>query len=215
MRRSTAALFAIMGLAIAGVLAADLVGSGFWRSSAPEPPELRPQKRAVYLVPIGPPTPPFIEDLVQHYRDKYGIWIVVLPEVPLEPAVVDNRRGQVIAEEAIELIKRANPDQAADTGAVLIGLMTHDIYIRGFTRWRWAFALREDGRFAVVSTARMDPRFWGGRPDDALFQTRLRKMVTKNIGAMYFGLEPSRKRRSVMFGPILGLDDLDRIGEEF
>ncbi len=40
-------------------------------------------------------------------------------------------------------------------------------------------------------------------------------MITKNIGIMYYGLEQSSDRKSVLFGPILSLDDLDSIGEDF
>jgi hypothetical protein len=36
-------------------------------------------------------------------------------------------------------------------------------------------------------------------------------MVTKNIGVMHYKLPP----RSVMFRSILGLEELDRIGEDF
>jgi hypothetical protein len=40
-------------------------------------------------------------------------------------------------------------------------------------------------------------------------------MVAKNLGLMYYGLKQTSDRRSVLFGPILGLDDLDAIGEDF
>ena len=40
-------------------------------------------------------------------------------------------------------------------------------------------------------------------------------MVTKNLGILYFGLDESSHRRSMMFGPILGPRDLDSIGEDF
>jgi len=40
-------------------------------------------------------------------------------------------------------------------------------------------------------------------------------MVTKNIGIMYFGLPASDNPRSVLFRNILGVDDLDRMTEEF
>jgi hypothetical protein len=43
----------------------------------------------------------------------------------------------------------------------------------------------------------------------------MRKMVTKQAGLISFGLAPSSDRRSVLFTPILGVDDLDSIGEDF
>jgi hypothetical protein len=88
-----------------------------------------------------------------------------------------------------------------------------DLYIRGRLDWAWAFGLRDAGRLAVVSTARMlsgtelfPERYIGAR---------LRKMVTKNIGLLYFGLAQSDDPTSVLYGNILGLPDLDAMGEDF
>ena len=57
-----------------------------------------------------------------------------------------------------------------------------------------------DEHFAVVSTARMDDAAWGGASDGQRLELRLRKMVTKNLGILYFGLDQSSDRRGVMFG---------------
>lgn len=46
-------------------------------------------------------------------------------------------------------------------------------------------------------------------------RSRLRKMVAKNIGIMYFGMSASDNPRSVLFRNVLGVDDLDRMTEEF
>ena len=40
-------------------------------------------------------------------------------------------------------------------------------------------------------------------------------MITKNIGIMYYGLPASGNPRSALFRSILGVDDLDRMTEEF
>ena len=52
-------------------------------------------------------------------------------------------------------------------------------------------------------------------PDEELLRSRLRKMVIKNIGMMYYGLPVSRDPRSVLYGNVLGLDDLDYMSEFF
>ena len=61
----------------------------------------------------------------------------------------------------------------------------------------------------------MDPENLGEVPDPGQLDRRLRKMVTKYIGYMYFRLPPSSNRNSIMYTPILGVDDLDEIGEDF
>lgn len=168
----------------------------------------------VYFVKLGRFSSPSPERLVQYYGQKLGLDIRVLPEVPFERRAVNHGRQQLVAEELVDLMKRAYPDLANDPQAVLIGITADDMYIRE-SRWRFAFSRRQEGRFAVVSSARMDPVFLGGPADDELLHIRLRKMISKNVGIMYYGLPQSKDRRSVLFGPILGLDDLDSIGEDF
>jgi predicted Zn-dependent protease len=68
---------------------------------------------------------------------------------------------------------------------------------------------------AVVSYARMDPAYLGITPDEELLRSRLRKMIFKNIGMMYYSLPVSRDPRSVLYGNVLGLDDLDYMSEFF
>jgi predicted Zn-dependent protease len=84
--------------------------------------------------------------------------------------------------------------------------------------WRFAFSYRQGGtatqRVAIVSFARMAPQFFGDVPDDGLMIQRLRKMVTKNIGVLCFGLPLSKDPKSVMFGNVMGLEELDAMGEE-
>lgn len=140
--------------------------------------------------------------------------IETVGQVELEPTVVDYDRHQLIAEEVIALMQRKHPKLATDPDAILIGITAYDMYIRQ-ERWGFAFAWRQDGRFAVVSTARMDPENFEEPPAPDLLHTRLRKVVTKTVGLMHYRLPQSTDLDSVMYGPILGLDDLDSVGEDF
>jgi predicted Zn-dependent protease len=179
------------------------------------PPELKPRGGPVYFVPLGAPDPPFLDSVAAHLEQRYQLRVVKLAGLPLDESVVDNRRRQLIAEALIALMRREYPREADDGSAVLVGITAHDLYIASYTKWRWAFSYRMDERFAVVSTARMDDAAWSRAPDAQRLEVRLRKMVTKNLGILYFGLDQSSDRRSVMFGPILGLGDLDSAGEDF
>jgi len=181
--------------------------------AAAEPRPVDPAAR-VYLVPVGQLPEKWVTDLVGYYRTKLGLALQPLPPLPLDRSALDHTRQQVIAEEAITLLRRRLPRLAADPHAVVLGLTAYDMYIRG-TSWQWAFAFRQDAHFAVVSLARMDPANWGERPDEARLRTRLRKMMSKNLGIMVYDLPQSRDRRSVLYGPILSLADLDAIGEDF
>src|SRR5215468_4521257 len=104
--------------------------------------------------------------------------------------------------------------QHAGLGAILIGITAQDMYIRG-KDWRFAFAYSEPDRWAVISTARMDPTWYAQPAHPALLRKRLRKMVTRAIGILHFRYAEVSNQRSVMSGPILSLEDLDRIPEDF
>jgi predicted Zn-dependent protease len=211
MRRSIrdAPLIALLTVALSTALLS--CSSRVERSATP------PSSRGgpVYLVPVGERRPPFIDELARHYTDKFGLRVVVLAPIAIEATAVDRYRGQLILEELLTLIRRGYPAEAADRTAVMVGITVHDAYIRGYRDWGWAFALRENNQFAMVSVARMDERNFGRPPNDELLKTRMRKMITKNLGIMYYGLASSMNTQSVLFGPILGVDDLDKIGEDF
>jgi len=183
------------------------------RPAVATPPPSRGVGR-VYFVPVGEFPAASVEHLVAHYRGRYGLAIETLGAVPLEPAAVDLLRQQLVAEELIALVKRHHPRLAGDPEAILIGLTPYDMYIQAVA-WQFAFAARQEGRFAVVSTARMDPLNFGEPADAELLHSRLRKIISKNIGVMYYRLPESTDRDSVLYGPILGLDDLDSVGEDF
>lgn len=155
-----------------------------------------------------------LDQLAKDYQGKLQLKIELLKEAPLESRVVDFWRRQLVAEELIELMKRRYPREAKNPKAILIGVTAGDMFIREYS-WQFAFAFRREGRFVVVSIARMDPVSFHEAPDPALLYTRARKMVSKNLGLLYYGLPETKDPRSVLYGPILGLDDLDKIGENF
>ena len=207
------ALNILLAAAFVGWLVAVVV---VYQPVKPRPsPELKPRGGPVYLVPLGAPDPPFLDSVAAHLAQHYQLRVVKLAGLPLNESVVDNRRRQLVAEALIALMRRGYPREAEDRSAVLVGITAHDLYIASYTKWRWAFSYRMDERFAVVSTARTDEAAWGGASHAERIETRLRKMVTKNLGVLYFGLNQSSDRRSVMYRPILGVGDLDSIGEDF
>ena len=178
-------------------------------------PALRGKSAAkVYFVPLGDIPSLSLESLVTFYKRKFGLAIKTLPGLQLERSSVDWQRRQFVAEELIEFMKRGYPRLANDPRVILIGITEFDMYIRKYT-WQFSFSYRAQNRFAVVSSARLNPVSFGQPADQTLLHTRLRKAITKNIGILYFHLPQSNDPRSVLYRSILGIDDLDRVGEEF
>ena len=108
----------------------------------------------------------------------------------------------------------AFPDELADPNVVLIGVTPLDLYFEQ-KDWRFAFGVRgmpEDPK-SVISTFRMNPETFGEDRDDGLLFTRARKMVSRHIGLLYYGLPENSDPESLLYSSILSLGDLDRLQE--
>jgi predicted Zn-dependent protease len=171
-------------------------------------------KEKLYFVPLNKFSAASLTKLVNSCKQKTGIEVIVTQPVPFTLSTVNKQRQQVIAEEALSLIKLRYPDLAADPNAVVIGLTDEDLYIRG-EKWQFAFSYRKQGRFAIVSSARMNPANLGADTNDALLESRLRKMVLKNIGTLYYLFPLNHDPHSVLYEDVGGVEDLDKMGEDF
>jgi predicted Zn-dependent protease len=167
---------------------------------------------SVSLAPFGTFPRRTVEALAKFYLVNYGIKVKILPAAAVSAAARDPHRRQLVAEELIASLKGQYPKLVADPRAAIIGLVTEDLYIRSRVDWHWAFGLRLEDRYGVVSSARMA---FPGNATAAVRMTRLRKMVTRYVGFLYFGLPANDKPKSVLYADIGGIDDLDRVGETF
>jgi predicted Zn-dependent protease len=178
----------------------------------PRDPRLLKGEGRLFLVGLGDFPRPVLEKLSAHYKQKYGLTIEILPPLALKSSAIDPARDQLIAERAIELLREGCRQLAVDPQTILIALTQKDMYIQGYP-WQFAFSYREGGRFAVVSTARMTLGL--ASAESPTFQARMRKMLTKNIGILYYCLLVSRHPRSVLYWAVWGIEELDYMGEDF
>jgi YD repeat-containing protein len=174
--------------------------------------DLKPFAKA-YLVPLGHLPSVRIHALADQYRARLGLEVEVVAPVPLESSAFDPARGQFVAESLLVMMRHGVSRLADDPNAVLIGVTQQDMYIAA-QRWRYAFSYRH-GNAAVVSTAHMRPFLAGLRGKNPVVQSRLRKMVAKNLGLLVYRLPPSRDPSSVLYANILGPEDLDVMSESF
>lgn len=81
--------------------------------------------------------------------------------------------------------------------------------------WKFALNFRETPHELVISTARLSPIFYGKPPAPSLLETRLRKLLTKNIGLTYYGLELTGDRGSILYDDIEDMQTLDAMREDY
>jgi predicted Zn-dependent protease len=195
---AAAALLAIVAGAAAGSARGDATGSD--------------AARPVYLQPLGGFPRDEAAALVRHFERTLGISVDVLPTRPLDRTAFDRGRKQYDTEALFASLRRTR--NARNPAAALIALTTEDAYSRAMPSWRFVFGTRSADGLAVVSRARMDPRFIGLSPDVGLRTRRLQKMVLRNIGVLAYGLALSGNARSALYQTILSTDDLDFMSEE-
>lgn len=171
-------------------------------------------KEKLYFVPLGNFSTASLTKLANASKQKTGIEVIVTQPVPFALTTVDKRRQQVIAEEAINLMRARYPELASDPNAIVIGLTNDDLFIRHEDD-QYAFCYRMLARFAVVSSARMDPTNLGGSADELLTESRMRKMLLKNIGILYYRLPVNHDPKSVLYEDVDEVADLDKMGEDF
>jgi hypothetical protein len=170
-------------------------------------------KGVVYLVPLDDFPVATAESIARFFDQRFGTRIAVQPPLALPPSFFDNYAGQLNARAAVDLLDKKY--SASDERVVAIALTRSDMYIPDFG-WSYAFSYRGRDRLAIVSSARMDHGCMGVVPaDQALQQQRLRKMVGKNVGVLYYLLPLSRDRRSLLYGSVGGPQELDVMAETF
>jgi YD repeat-containing protein len=164
--------------------------------------------RKVYVVPLGLDSAQSLTWVPAYYRENLGLDVEVLSPVALGPSEIDTARKQYVAEKCIDLMTHSHPELASDPSAILIGVTSQDFYIGAFN-WEYAENFREGGRMAVVSSARLRPTDYPGIWNKELLNSRLQKMITKNIVALYFSLPLSNDYTSILSAGVLSGKQID------
>jgi predicted Zn-dependent protease len=189
----------------------DLIETAGRDQTMPRPPE----PISLHLVPVGDVSSDLMAQMASRLRIRFPGPLTVLPALAVDSTRYDDRRHQAIAENLIASVQQRYAALLREPDARIIAITPDDMYIRS-ERWAFAFSLRDGSdHVAIVSFARMRPETFGNTPDETLLQSRLRKMVTKNIGIMCYGFPLSENPRSVLYGSIGGTDELDLMTEEF
>jgi len=151
----------------------------------------------LYLVPVGSSATGEVNDLANFLRAECGIHAEILPVMEPPEAAHHVQRKQWIADMLIDAMALAFPDIAGDADARIIGVIHDDIYPRSLN-WDFTFNYRVANKYAVLQIARLDPGFWGRKPNATIKTERLRKSAMKCLGLLYFGFRESRNPESLM-----------------
>ena len=163
----------------------------------------------LYLVPIGVIPKDALESFAKHFQQQLKFNVAITAPLPLPDRAIDLHRRQLVAEQVLDTLTRVFVATRHNPHALVVGITANDLYIAA-SNWRFAFSYGQ-GRYAVVSAARMadgisTQDFWS-----AQVMRRMQKMFGKRIAVQYFGMGNRIPTAPVLAPPILGLDDLDRL----
>ena len=177
----------------------------------PQPPRLLlppvPEKK-VYLVPFDLDAGESLDWAPTYYKSKLGVDVSLLPAMHSNGTLIDISRGQLDSKKCLEYLRNNLRDIAADPSAILIAVTSQDIFIRTFS-WVFAENYRLNGRFAVVSSARLRPPSFLAKRNPEWLTSRLQKLITKNIAILYFDLPMSSDYTSLLSGGVLSGGHVD------
>ncbi len=178
---------------------------------APKPRRLSlppvPAKK-VYLIPFDLDADESLDWAPAYYQAKLGVDVSLLPAMRADESLIDPRRRQLDSEKCVNFVRKGLPDLVADPSTLIIAVTSRDIFIRSFG-WAYTENFRQNGRFAVVSSARLkSTSFWANRNPE-WSASRLQKMLTKNIAMLYFDLPMSNDYTSLLSGGVLSGDQVD------
>jgi len=181
----------------------------------PTPPQLplKPENhKTVYLVPFGLSPDQSLDWAPAYYKAMFGADVRILPAITPTPSEEDSTRHQLIAEKCIDLILRSHRDLAADPSVILVGVTSQDMFISGLD-WTYAENYRDGSRFAIVSSARLQPTDFPGKWNLELLNSRLQKMLSKNLAILYFDLPLSNDYTSLLSAGVLSGKEIDYMNE--
>jgi predicted Zn-dependent protease len=165
----------------------------------------------IYLVPIGDFAPKYLTDLASYYEDVFALKVGITPQLPFDADFWNDKRHQLIAENVIGNIISIYHAYSSNPRAIFIGVTHVDMYIEA-EDWRFAYAQRI-ADFAVVTSSRTTREPQPNFVEITEVHPGLRKMVTKTVGLLYYKKSMNSNPRSVLYGKVLGLRDLEAIDE--
>lgn len=170
----------------------------------------------VVIIPTAGVPSVFLSRLEQTLEKRHGFPVLVTTQMGKGPEMVIQSSGQYNSG-ALAAAGRDVAKRIGHAETFVIVLTNEDINTPG-SGLRYHFSTHYQG-LSVVSLARINPTNFERMPNilklPEMYQTmseRALKLINKSIGYGVYGFEASSDWKSVMYGPIMGPKDLDRVG---
>jgi len=169
----------------------------------------------VWLMPLEGFPPEYTRELEKKFSAELGLNVRATVHAG-RTAKMFSPSGQIIAERVRDELRIPLQRLYDITPKTIIVALTLDDLNGEDGGTRFAFAMHfPPERLSVVSMARLSDKFFGKIDVPSITKLRLYKMVKKAIGLQYYGYARSTDLKSVLYSPVMNLDDLDAAGTSF
>lgn len=156
------------------------------------------------MVYIGKIEPSLIDHVKKGLRSKFKMPILIGNEFSAPSSSFNKFRNQYEADIILNELEKNFDDK-------VLAITSHDIYTQ---RLNYVFGLaKSKSKAAIVSTARLDPKFYKQPGDIELFKERLLKECIHEIGHV-LGLQHCKEKGCVM-NPSNSIRDIDNKNFDF
>jgi len=174
------------------------------------------RKTDVYLMPFEGFSEMAASRLSLFLSENLGIVVKATGNMPLPNSAYDPERKQHIGERFYPgLHAYAQTLSDTKTNTIYIGILADDMYSLE-SNWNFCFALHFVNGVSIVATDRLIPHGVLDKQKAAqIYGARLSKMIKRVIGTQYYGRPRSSDPHSLLFSPLMNLEELDRMGFEY
>lgn len=169
-----------------------------------------PQRAQVVLVPFEHFPQGSAAQLATILSTETKLRVVPTGNLNIPPKSHDKKRDQYSNERLLASLREYAP-HPGDT--LYIGLLADDMYAEGYN-WNYSLA-SVSGRHIVLATDRYIPEGLNREKAALVYGERILKILRRMIAEHYFHIPSSSDRTSLMYSPIMGVGDIDRMPDHF
>lgn len=187
--------------------------------SAPPEPQgpfipVKVSERPVYVVELGEHVAGQAARIVSFCSDVNVVCIPLKP-LRLDPRAMDTRSNAFAADALVEEVHRQQPVMAEAPGTIIVAVTAADMFVRERPERSFAPAWDTQDRFAVISLRQLGASASGVPDDPTVFTARLRKVVFRTLGRVFFRLQSPAESKGLMRASVPDLAALDALPDAF
>jgi len=158
----------------------------------------------------------YVSSVQDRLTRETGLTVRATVEAGKSPDMYNTASRQIVSEKIVEAYKDMPERLKPSTPKTAYIILTADDLNQEDRKLRFVFMTTFPAqRMGVISMARMKDNLNGALVVPTRTKERLYKMAKKAVGILYYGYSRSSDRHSVMFSPVMGLEDLDQVGTDW